>query len=228
MNIETTIEHSILKPDVSIDEIRKYCEEAIEYHFTAVAVPPLFVKTAKEFIGERNIFVATVIGFPYGYNAIESKLAEVVLALVDGADELNMVINMLALKNNDWQYLAREINTILPVIRSKRKKIKVIIECALLSNEEIIRCCDLYGAAGVDFIQTSTGIAENPVTIEMVLLIRKHLSDQVQIKVDGDVDDYDKALAYIKAGISRIGSSQSVQIVKAGVDERKGMIFENN
>ena len=155
-------------------------------------------------------------------------MAEVVLSLVDGADELNMVINMLALKNNDWQYLAREINTILPVIRSKGKKIKVVIECALLSNEEMIRCCDLYGAAGVDFIQTSTGIAENPVSIEMVSLIRKHLADQVQIKVDGAVDDYIKALAYIKAGVNRIGSNQSVQIVKAGADERKGMIFENN
>ena len=140
-----------------MSDIESVCNEAVEYKFTAVCVPPLFVKTAKVLTAETGILVSTVIGFPLGYSAIEAKVAEIVLAVIDGADEVEMVINTSAVKNNDWQYLANEINTVMPVIRGKGRKMTVILETGLLTDEEIITACDIYGAAAVDFVKAGTG-----------------------------------------------------------------------
>ncbi|MEI9958445.1 MAG: deoxyribose-phosphate aldolase [Ferruginibacter sp.] len=119
-------------------DIEKLCAEALEYNFAAVCVPPLFVKKAKELTNGSTVKVATVIGFPFGYSAIEAKVAEIVLAIIDGADELDMVINISAVKNKDWQFLAYEINTVMPVVRSKGKLIKMIIESGILTDEELL------------------------------------------------------------------------------------------
>ncbi len=143
MSIAQYIDHTILKPTTLESDIEKLCAEAKEYGFAAVCVPPPFVKKAKDLLKDTNVGVATVIGFPFGYSAIEAKLAEVLLAIVDGADELDIVINLIALKNNDWQYLANEINHLMPVIKEKNKKIKIIIESGVLTDEEIIKCCEL-------------------------------------------------------------------------------------
>ncbi|MEO8861133.1 MAG: 2-deoxyribose-5-phosphate aldolase, partial [Ginsengibacter sp.] len=113
MNIAQYIDHTILKPTTLLYDIEKVCSEALEYQFAAVCVPPLFVKKAKELVVNPSIKIATVIGFPFGYNAIEAKVAEIILAMVDGADELDMVVNISAIKNNDWNFIANEINTIL-------------------------------------------------------------------------------------------------------------------
>ena len=126
MNLSSYIDHTILKPTTLLSEVEKLCQEAIQYQFAAVCIPPLFVKQAKQYLINSNVKTATVIGFPFGYAAIEAKVAEVILALVDGADELDVVINIAALKNNDWTYLANEINHILPIIHKKEKIIKVI------------------------------------------------------------------------------------------------------
>ena len=214
MKIAQYIDHTLLKPSMLISELEKLCEEAKEYSFAAVCVPPLFVRKAKEVLANTSIKVATVIGFPFGYSAIEAKLAEVVLAMVDGADELDMVINIAALKNKDWQYLAKELNTILPVIKNKGKIIKIIIESGILTDEEIIACCDLYGAAGVDFLKTSTGYAEKGASVHAVQLMRKHLADAVQIKASGGIRTAAFARELIDAGANRLGCSSSVQIVK--------------
>src|SRR5687768_16514546 len=112
MNIASYIDHTILKPTTTIAEVEKVCTEAREHRFTAVCIPPLFVKQAKQFLLGSSVKVAKVIGFPFGYSAIEAKVAEIVLAIIDGVDELNVVINISAIKNNDWQFLASEINTI--------------------------------------------------------------------------------------------------------------------
>src|SRR5882757_556296 len=121
MNIAGYIDHTVLKPTTLVADIEKICREAVEYGFAAVCVPPLFVGKAKALTAGSGVKVPTVIGFPFGYSAIEAKIAETVLAIVDGADELDMVINISAVKNNDWQFLAGEITTIMPVIRSKNK-----------------------------------------------------------------------------------------------------------
>ena len=225
MNIATYIDHTILKPTTLTADVKALCKEANENSMAAVCVPPMFVKQAKSLLQNSNVKVATVIGFPFGYSAVESKLAEVLLAIVDGADELDMVINISALKNNDWQYLAGEINAILPIIRTKKKVIKVIIETGLLSDEEIIKCCDLYGLAGVDFLKTSTGYAESGATVHAVKLIRKHLADTVKIKASGGIRTFKFAKELIEAGADRIGCSSSLKIIEESKNELNN--FEN-
>ncbi|MEP7251370.1 MAG: deoxyribose-phosphate aldolase [Ginsengibacter sp.] len=214
MNIAKYIDHTILKPTTTLAEIEKFCQEAIEYEFAAVCIPPLFVKKAKELVSNSDVRTATVIGFPFGYSAIEAKVAEIVLAIVDGADELDMVINISAIKNNDWQFLANEINTILPVVRNRNKVLKVIIESGILTDEEIIKCCDIYGAASIDYVKTSTGYAEKGASVHAVQLIRRHLSDAVKIKASGGIKTYQFAKELIEAGADRLGCSSSVQIIK--------------
>jgi deoxyribose-phosphate aldolase len=219
MNIAHYIDHTVLKPGTLIADVEKLCAEAKEYNFAAVCVPPLFIKKAKELTAGSTVKVATVIGFPFGYSAIEAKLAEMVLAIVDGADELDMVINISAIKNKDWQFLASEINTIMPIVRSKGKVIKVIIESGILTDEEIITCCDIYGLAGVDFMKTSTGYAETGATIAAVQLMRKHLPSAIKIKASGGIKNYNFALQLINAGTNRLGCSSSVQIVQEAVQQ---------
>jgi deoxyribose-phosphate aldolase len=214
MQLNQYIDHTRLKPTTLVTDIERVCKEAVENSFAAVCVPPLFVKKAKELTANSAVKIATVIGFPFGYNAVEAKIAEILLAIVDGADELDMVINIAALKNNDWQYLANEINHIMSIITNNKKVIKVIIESGILTEEEIIKCCDLYGIAGVHFVKTSTGYAEKGATVAAVTLIRKHLSDSIQIKASGGIKTKEFALQLIAAGATRIGASASVEIVK--------------
>ncbi|MGN6340756.1 MAG: deoxyribose-phosphate aldolase [Ginsengibacter sp.] len=218
MNIAPYIDHTVLKQTTTLADVEKVCKEAVEYGFAAVCVPPLYVKKAKEFLGESQIKIATVIGFPFGYCAIEAKVAEIVLAIVDGADELDMVVNISAIKNADWNFIANEINTIMPIVRNKNKVIKVIIESGILTEEEIIKCCDIYGAAGVDYVKTSTGFAEKGASIHDVQSIRAHLADSIKIKASGGIRSYSFAKELINAGANRLGCSASVQIVKEGME----------
>ena len=214
MYINSYIDHTVLKPTTTLQDVEQLCREAIQYQFAAVCIPPLYVKKATALVAGTAVKVATVIGFPFGYSAIEAKVAETVLAIVDGADELDLVINISAIKNKDWQFLASEINAILPIIRNKNKVIKIIIESGILTDEEITTCCDLYGAAGVDFMKTSTGYAATGATVEAVALMRKHLSDAVQIKASGGIKNYTFAKALIEAGATRLGCSSSIKIVE--------------
>ncbi|MEP6584641.1 MAG: deoxyribose-phosphate aldolase [Ginsengibacter sp.] len=216
-SIAKYIDHTSLKTTTLLAQIEKLCKEAIQYQFVAVCVPPLFVKKAKELTANSTVKTATVIGFPFGYSAIEAKVAEIVLAIVDGADELDMVINISALKNNDWQFLANEINTVLPIIKNRNKIIKVIIESGILTDDEIIKCCDVYGAAGVDYLKTSTGYAEHGASVHAVKLIRTHLSNAVKIKASGGIKTYLFAKQLIDAGADRIGCSSSVQIMQESI-----------
>lgn len=214
MDLSKYIDHTILKPTTLISDIEKLCTEAKQYQFAAVCVPPNFVKKAKAFFEGSNVKVATVVGFPFGYSAVESKIAEILLAIVDGADELDVVINISAIKNNDWMYLADEINHIMPIIRSKNKVIKIIIESGILTDEEIIKCCEIYGLAGIDYLKTSTGYAEKGATVEAVKLFRLHLPANIQIKASGGIRDYAFAKELIDAGATRLGCSASVAIVQ--------------
>jgi deoxyribose-phosphate aldolase len=214
MQLNPYIDHTILKPTTLISDVEQLCKEAVENNFAAVCVPPLFVKKAKELTKQSAVKVATVIGFPFGYSAIEAKIAEVLLVIVDGADELDMVINIAALKNNDWQYLANELNHIMQIITAKNKVIKIIIESGILTDDEIIKCCDLYGAAGVHFMKTSTGYAEKGATVAAVTLMRKHLADAIQIKASGGIRTRAFAEELIAAGATRIGASASLELIR--------------
>jgi deoxyribose-phosphate aldolase len=215
MNIASFIDHTVLKQATTLEEVKKVCEEAAQYGFAAVCIPPLFVKEAKKLTAGTSVKTATVIGFPFGYSAIEAKVAEIILAMADGADELDMVINIAALKNNDWQYLANETNTILPLVHHQNKIIKIIIESGILTDEEIIKCCTLYGAAGADFLKTSTGYAEKGASIAAVELMKKNLPDNIKIKASGGIKTYSFAKQLIDAGAARLGCSASVAIVSS-------------
>ena len=222
MPLNKYIDHTILKPTCLVSDIEKLCAEAKQYDFAAVCVPPNFVKLAKEKLVGSTVQVATVIGFPFGYSATEAKIAEIILAMVDGADELDVVANIAAIKNGDWSAIADEINHIMPIIRSKNKVVKIIIESGVLTDDEIIKCCDIYGIAGIDYLKTSTGYAEKGASVEAVKLFRKHLPDQVQIKASGGIRDYAAAKLMIDAGATRIGCSAGVAIVSgAGTDNVK-------
>lgn len=209
------IDHTILKPTTTHIEITKICKEAREYGFAAVCVPPPYVAQARS----ESVRVATVIGFPFGYSATQAKLAEVAQALTDGADELDVVINLIRLKEGDWAALETEMRTIAEPIHRAGKLVKVIIESGVLSDDEIIRCCGLYGAIGVDFVKTSTGYAEKGATVEVVRLMRKHLPASIRIKASGGIRTYAFAKELIAAGANRLGASAGVEILRGEASE---------
>lgn len=215
MNIAQYIDHTQLKPATTIHDLKKLCEEAIQYNFFAVCIPPPFVKNARNIINSAsgNVKTATVIGFPFGYSVARAKLAEAQQAIQDGADELDVVINLVALKNKAWQYLELEMESIVEVAHARDRLVKVIIESGILTDEEIITCCEIYAKTGVDFLKTSTGYAEKGATIEAVQLIRANLPSTIQIKASGGIRSYEQAEQYIKAGANRLGTSSGVAIV---------------
>jgi len=214
MNIASVIDHTILKPTTTIADTEQLCREAVEFGFAAVCIPPPFVKRVKTILDPADIKVATVIGFPFGYSATEAKIAETVLAIVDGADELDMVINLVALRMNDWTFLSKEVSMVTQVVHNKGKAIKLIIESGILTGEEIIQCCRLFGPLGIDFMKTSTGYAEKGASVEAVQLMRSHLPAGVKIKASGGIKTYAFAAELAAAGADRLGCSASVQIVK--------------
>jgi deoxyribose-phosphate aldolase len=214
MYIGALIDHTVLRPTTTIADVEQLCRESVEYGFAAVCVPPPFVKRAKTILAPTEVQVATVIGFPFGYSATEAKMAETVLALVDGADELDMVINLVALRQGDWDYLTREVALLTEVIHNKGKKIKVIVESGILSKEELLECCKRFGPLGIDFMKTSTGYAEKGATLEAVQLMRQYLPSVVNIKASGGIKTLAFAQQLVEAGATRLGCSASVQIVK--------------
>jgi deoxyribose-phosphate aldolase len=207
------IEHTLLKPGVTKDDIRKLCKEAVEYQFHAVCVPPYYVRLAKEIIKDESVKVVTVSGFPFGYETKATKVEETKKAIEDGADEIDMVINIAAFKSDDFTYVKEDIESIATLCRLKNKTIKVIIETCLLSPDEIIKICDLVGEVGVDFIKTSTGFNGDGATVENVKLIRMHTPKKIKIKASGGIKTKAFAEKLIKAGADRIGTSSGIEIV---------------
>lgn len=211
-NIAGYIDHTVLKPATLLSDVEKLCEEAKQYGFAAVCVPPHYVQAAGSFTKDSTVATATVIGFPFGYSNIAAKVAEIKKAIADGADELDIVINLCALKNGDWEYLSSEITACLQPIRLHRKIVKVIIESGILTDEEIISCCNLYARHKVDFMKTSTGYAEHGASLHAVQLMRATLPEEIQIKASGGIRTFAFAEELIAAGATRIGASASVAI----------------
>lgn len=214
MNIASFIDHTILKPTTTIADIELLCKDAIAYNFAAVCVPPCYVHIAKELTKESKVKVATVIGFPFGYSSTVSKGQEIVNALENGADELDMVHNIAALKNGDWAFLKEEMKDCLELVHEKGKKLKVIVESGLLNDEELIKCCEIYAPLGIDFLKTSTGYADVGATVHAVKIMRQHLPETIEIKASGGIRNYAFAKELIDAGATRIGCSASVAIVE--------------
>ena len=213
ITLASYIDHTLLKPTTTHIEIEKICKEALEYGFAAVCVPPPFVGVARR----AGVRTATVIGFPFGYSVTQAKLAEVRQAIADGADELDVVINLGDVKEGRWLELEEEMRMIVDYAHSAGRLIKVIIESGVLTEGEIIRCCAVYAPLGVEFLKTSTGYAERGATVAAVRLMRAHLPAAVRIKASGGIRDAGFALELIAAGADRLGCSASVKIVTEGV-----------
>jgi deoxyribose-phosphate aldolase len=229
ISIAHYIDHTLLKPTTTYIEINRICKEALEYGFAAVCVPPPLVGEAVGLLkapevgqapksegrprSDGEVKVATVIGFPFGYSTLAAKLAEVEQALADGADELDVVINLVALKNGDWSLLEEEMSPLTDRVHADGKIIKVIIESGILTDEEIVRCCTVYSRVGVDFLKTSTGYAEKGATIGAVQLMRRNLPAGIRIKASGGIKNYAFARQLIEVGADRLGCSASVEIV---------------
>ncbi|HVF97863.1 MAG TPA: deoxyribose-phosphate aldolase [Flavisolibacter sp.] len=214
MSLAQYIDHSVLKNTTTVADVAKVCEEAIEYRFAAVCIPPFFVQEAKRLIDGSAVKLATVIGFPFGYHHYKTKAEETTIALNEGAEELDMVMNVAAFKSNDLAYLETEISVVSKLTSEAGKTLKVIIESGILSDEEIIRCCNLYEQFAVQFLKTSTGYADKGASVESVKLMRKHLPDRIQIKASGGIRTAEFARQLVDAGATRLGCSAGIAIVK--------------
>jgi len=214
MNIAKYIDHTNLKAYASEEDIIKLCDEARRYNFYAVCVNPYRVKLAKEQLQGTNIKVATVIGFPLGATPTEVKVFEAKKALEDGADEVDMVLNIGALKDKAYKYVRNDIAEVVRIAHEKGAIVKVIIETCYLSEEEKEIACKLAVEAGADFVKTSTGFGSGGATIEDVKLMRKVVGDKLGVKAAGGIRTYEEALAMINAGANRIGTSSGVKIIE--------------
>jgi deoxyribose-phosphate aldolase len=214
MNIASYIDHTILKPTTTLAEVEQVCREAVEFGFAAVCVPPPFVKRTAALLSPTTIQIATVIGFPFGYAATEAKVAETVLAMVDGAHELDVVLNLIALRMNDWAFLEKEVKLLGEVIHNKSRQFKLIVESGILTVEELEECCRRLGPLGIDYMKTSTGYAEKGATLEAVQQMRRQLPSAVKIKASGGIRNYQFAKELVAAGANRLGCSASVAIAK--------------
>ncbi len=213
MELSAYIEQTILKPESTKDDIVKLVEEAKEHNFVGICVPPYFVKFAKNLLEESEIKLVTVIGFPFGYQTTSAKVEETRKALEDGADEIDMVINIAAMKSKDYNHVNDGISSVATMSRLKGKPVKVIIETALLEEEEIITVCGLCAEIGVDYVKTSTGFNGAGATIKDVKLMRKILPEKIKIKASGGIKTRKFAEQLIEAGADRIGTSSGVVIV---------------
>lgn len=222
-SIASYIDYTLLKAACTAADIKKLCQEAIEYRFAAVCIPPYVVKDAVRYLSAQSVKTATVIGFPMGYSSVESKKAESIQALDDGADELDVVINLIALKNGEWGYLESEIRELVSVIHQKGKIIKVIVESGILTSDELIHCCNIYGKQSIDFMKTSTGYAEKGASLSDVIAMRQYLPPEVQIKASGGIRHYKFAEELISAGATRLGCSSGIQILE---EEKRASSFE--
>lgn len=210
-SIQSMIDHTILKADATKASIENLCKEAIEYDFIAVCVNPCHIELCKEILGDSGVKVATVIGFPLGANTKEVKAFETGDAIKKGADEVDMVINIGALKDKDYNLVREDIEAV--VNAANNKTVKVIIETSLLTDDEKQKACELAMEAGADFVKTSTGFSTGGATVKDVELMKSVVGDKLEVKASGGVRDLDTAKEMIHAGATRLGTSSGIKIV---------------
>lgn len=214
MNINkilSMVDHTLLSQTATEAMIKEICDDAVEYGVASVCIPPSYVRFAKEYLNGK-VAVCTVIGFPNGYNTTAVKLAETEGAIEDGADEIDMVINLTDVKNGYFDRVCDEIKQIKKAC--KDKILKVIIETCLLTEDEKIKMCEVVTDSGADFIKTSTGFAGGGATFADVELFAKHVGNSVKIKAAGGIKSFDDAERFIELGASRLGTSRLVSIMK--------------
>ena len=219
LELAKMIDHTILKANATQSDIEKLCEEAKKYNFASVCVNPYWVSLASDLLKNSTVKVCTVIGFPLGATSSESKASETEITVLHGADEVDMVINVGAMKNNKTDIVEKDI---LSVVNSARKTgksqnkniiVKVILETCYLTKDEIKKACICAKNAGADFVKTSTGFGTGGATVEDVSLMKETVGETMQVKASGGIRDYETAIKMIEAGATRLGTSSGISIV---------------
>lgn len=213
MKFNQYIDHTLLKADASAAQIEKLCSEAREHEFFSVCINSYYVKKAVSLLLGSSVKVCTVVGFPLGASTMETKRFEAMKAVAEGAREIDMVINVSAIKSGEWQYVLDDMSSLAQVCHQQGSLLKVILETSLLTQEEKIKACELAVKAKVDFVKTSTGFSTGGATIEDVKLMRS-IVGTMGVKASGGIRDAETARKMIEAGATRLGTSASVEIVK--------------
>lgn len=216
MKLAKYFDHTILNPDATKADVLDVCKEAKDHDFFSVCVNPYYVALVREALKGTDVKVTSVIGFPLGASVSEVKAFEARRAIKDGANEIDMVLNIAALKNKQYDYVQKDIEAVVEAC-GEDALLKVIIETCLLTDEEKIKACSLAKAAKADYVKTSTGFSTGGATVEDVKLMRKTVGPDMGVKASGGVRDAEKAKAVIDAGATRIGASSSVKIVMGEV-----------
>jgi deoxyribose-phosphate aldolase len=218
--VSAMIDHTLLKPDATRADIEKLCREAAEFHFATVCVNPTWVATAAALLRGSGVGVCSVVGFPLGATTADVKHYETRRAIFDGATEIDMVINIGALKSGDLRTVERDIDAVVEPCRQCGTTSKVIIEAALLTDDEKIAACTLSKAAGADFVKTSTGFASGGATAADVALMRRVVGAEMGVKAAGGVRDLEGLKAMVAAGATRVGASAGVRIVQESAGQK--------
>ena len=207
------IDHTFLSPQATATDIKRLCQEAISHGFRAVCIPPYFVPRARPELQDSSVRLATVVGFPYGYSETAIKVAEARRSIEEGADELDIVINLAAVKSGDWNYVKTEIEQMATTVRLKGKVCKLILEMSVLTEEEVTRLTDICNAVRPDYVKTSSGL-QGGATVEQVRKLRATLHPEIKIKASGGIRTRAEADALREAGADRIGTSSGLAIIE--------------
>lgn len=219
MDFAKMIDHTILKPDATKEEVNKLCEEAAEYGFCSVCVNSSFVYYCAQQLKNTDVKVCTVVGFPLGAMSTDGKVSETVAAIEDGAEEIDMVVHVGMIKSRDWDYVKQDVASVVEAAGG-RAVVKVILETCLLTEEEIVTACQICKEAGAAFVKTSTGFSTGGASVKDVALMRKTVGLVMGVKASGGIRTLDKAKAMVAAGADRLGTSSGVAIVRAQREEQ--------
>lgn len=212
LKIESTIDHTLLKPEATAGQIETLCSEAIKYNFKTVCINPQYIPMAKSLLAGSKVEICTVVGFPLGAMTSESKAFETSDAISKGANEIDMVLAIGRLKSGQLDYVEQDIAAVVQA--AGKKTVKVILETALLSDDEIASACKLATKAGAHFVKTSTGFSSRGASLADIEIMKANISKDIKIKASGGIRSKEDALAYLKAGASRLGTSSGVSIVQ--------------
>lgn len=222
MTMAQMIDHTLLKTYASKADFKKLCEEAEKYQFKMVAINSYPVKMCREFLKDSPVHVGAAIGFPLGQTTIETKCFETEKAIEEGADEIDYVINVGKVKDGDYEYIRKEMQSITAICRKHDILIKVILETCYLSEEEIVKICEIAKDVKPDFVKTSTGFGTAGATVEHVKLMKSVVGNDVEVKAAGGIRTLDAALAMVEAGATRIGTSAGIAIVEEMMRRSEG------
>lgn len=214
-DLSKLIEHTLLKPDCAATDAKRMVEEAQKHKFAAVCIPPLFCRDARRILGENSqTRLVTVAGFPMGYSSIAAKSEEIKRAVDEGADDIDAVANLAAVKSGNWSHVSNDIESMVRATHLRGRQFKLILECGLLTHDEIRQLCQLAKEFGANYVKTGTGFHGHPATPEMVQTLRKLAPQGLKIKAAGGIRTRIQAEALIQAGADRIGTSASLDIIK--------------